>query len=91
MDMGPRKVEWPVLVVNPDNEIECGQKLYDDKSAPSKEDPSNYFESEPVFKNVLPDVNAPILIVYLLQAMLQNMSAQYMPETESVLCDAHPA
>lgn len=44
-DMGPRKVEWPVLVVNPDNEIECGRKLYDDKSAPSKEDPSNYFES----------------------------------------------
>ena len=47
VDMGPRKVEWPVLIVNPDNEIECGRKLYDDKSAPPKEDPSNYFESKP--------------------------------------------
>ena len=47
VDMGPRKVEWPVLIVNPDNEIECGRKLYDDKAAPPKEEPANYFESMP--------------------------------------------
>lgn len=45
VDSGPKQVQYPVVVVNPDNEIECGRKVLLDRTPSAKQDPANYFTS----------------------------------------------
>lgn len=46
IDSGPKQVQYPVVVVNPDNEVECGRKILLDRTPSAKQDPANYFTSE---------------------------------------------
>lgn len=41
----PKQVQFPVIIVNPDNEVECGRKIFLDRTPSSKQDPDNYFTS----------------------------------------------
>lgn len=43
IDTGPKQVQYPVAVVNPDNEVECGRKILLDRTPSAKQDPANYF------------------------------------------------
>ena len=45
VDAGPKQVQLPVIIVNPDNEVECGRKLHLDETPSAKLDPDNYFTS----------------------------------------------
>ena len=45
VDAGPKQVQLPVIIVNPDNEVECGRKLHLDETPLAKLDPDNYFTS----------------------------------------------
>lgn len=42
----PKQVQFPVIIVNPDNEVECGRKIFLDRTPSSKQDPDNYFTSK---------------------------------------------
>ena len=46
IDSGPKQVQYPVVVVNPDNEVECGRKVLLDRTPSAKQDSANYFTSE---------------------------------------------
>lgn len=39
----PKQVQLPVVIVNPDNEVECGRKILLDRTPSAKQDPDNYF------------------------------------------------
>lgn len=45
VDSGPKQVQYPVVVVNPDNEVECGRKVLLDRTPSAKQNPANYFTS----------------------------------------------
>lgn len=45
VDSGPKQVQYPVVIVNPDNEVECGRKVLLDRTPSAKQDPANYFTS----------------------------------------------
>ena len=52
VDSGPKQVQYPVVVVNPDNEVECGRKVLLDRTPSAKQDPANYFTSTLLCHNV---------------------------------------
>ncbi|KAL3137713.1 hypothetical protein ABBQ38_004980 [Trebouxia sp. C0009 RCD-2024] len=58
VDSGPKQVQYPVVVVNPDNEVECGRKVLLDRTPSAKQNPANYFTSigpgPPLFAATIP-------------------------------------
>ena len=45
-DTAPKQVQYPVVIINPDNEVECGRKVLFDRTPSAKHDPADYFTSE---------------------------------------------
>lgn len=45
INSGPKQVQYPVAVVNPDNEVECGRKILLDGTPSAKQDSADYFTS----------------------------------------------
>ena len=45
INSGPKQVQYPVAVVNPDNEVECGRKILLDGTPSAKQNSADYYTS----------------------------------------------
>ncbi|DBB12634.1 TPA: hypothetical protein ACH3X3_005417 [Trebouxia sp. C0006] len=88
----PKQVQFPVIIVNPDNEVECGRKIFLDRTPSSKQDPDNYFTSigpgPPLFEANVPfraSSGALLTQSGLLQApsgTLRSFKQRFRPSSE---------